>query len=449
MKEMLARFENPVFIKEMRVGFREKKVFYALVAWVLIVALIASLLTLAAFDQNRGLDNMAESGRYFLEGLFWVQLLLIGFLAPSLTTSAVSGERERKSFEMLLTTHLSPAELIAGKFGFAASFLFLAMFVTVPLESVVFFLGGVSLWSFVTSKSVIFSYALICALYGLMMSARESRSAYATGQTYLGIAICSFFGSFILGVVRYEDTVVALQIGIWVSLLYLGVFLFWKSVNHVEDRARHLVVLLYTGLFFYLSILGIAGFSSWYYPDFDGDLWMVSAPIHYFLFGLLLNPMRPTHRIEQQRFSKHLVSRPIFWVLVLTAGLLIPLSFSNSDDAIAICLYGWMAGLCTAWFVRGMAINKPERFPQLLGMTWLLLNVLPSFAAVGGFNADSHSFHPASISPIVMLVQYADHSATQFPTLAAIFYAGLFAVGQARHAAHRRKQAVSKKSPAA
>ena len=440
MTGWVEKLENPVLVKEMRVGFREKKVFYALIAWVVIVALVASISSLAAFEGNKQLDKLPEAGKYFMEALFWVQLGLLAMLAPSLTTSAVSGERERKSFDMLLTTHLAPSELIYGKFGFAASFIILALCATIPLESIVFFLGGVSLLSFLTTKLILLVFGLLCSLYGLMMSARENRSAYATGQTYLGLVFICWFGLMGLLGLRYgEDIPFLVYFVVGLTLLYIALFLFWKAVNHLEERARHLKILLSIGLVFYVIILGTAAFAQYNIPDIDSAVWAISGPVHYLLFGLLLNPMRPSRQIERRRFDKSFLSRPVFWVLMLTVGLMLPLTICDDDSALAICLYGLMAGLCSAWFARGLSLKRPSRYPQVLGAVWLLLNVLPAFSAFDSFDRYSHSWHPATISPITMLVHYADGYASSTPNVAIAFYLGLFMVGQALHIRFQRK----------
>lgn len=422
--------DNPVFVKEMRVGFREKKVFYALMAWVIIVALVASLSTFAAFDGNKGLDDMPESGIFFMEFLFWVQLGLLAMLAPSLTTSAVSGERERKSLDMLMTTHLSPSELIFGKFGFAASFIALALFSTIPLESIVFFLGGVSLLSFFYSKIILAAFGFLCSLFGLMMSARESRSAYATGQTYLGLVFICWFGMFgVIGLRYAPDVPNMVYVSVALSCLYLGLFLFWKSVNHLDERARHLKILLSIGLAFYILFLGLAVLTQELDPNIQDEIWAISGPVHYLLFGLLLNPMRPSTKVERDRFETSLLSRPSFWIVVLTMGLLLPLLICKDDKAIAICLYGLMAGLSTAWFARCLATGRTGRYPQILGACWLLLNLLPGFTAIEDFYPRTHEWHPATISPFAMLVSYIDSSPTHLPYLAMGFYAVLLIVG--------------------
>jgi hypothetical protein len=441
MMKWLKSIENPVFVKEMRVGFREKKVFYALMAWVVVVALVASISSLGAFDDNQGIDNLPDAGIFFMEFLFWVQMALLAMLSPSLTTSSVSGERERNSFDMLLTTHLSPPELIFGKFGFAASFIFLALCSTIPLESIVFFLGGVSLQSFFLSKLILASFGFLCALYGLMMSARETRSAYATGQTYLGLIFICWFGMFAVIGLRYTPDIPALvyvALSLWI--IYLGLFLFWKAVNHLEERARHLKIMLMIGLVFYLIFIGIAVAIQYTVPDVDDAVWAVSGPLHYFLFGLLLNPMRPGTRVERERFSKNLLSRPAVWMVILSIGLLAPLTLCKDDQAIAICIYGLVSGLSTAWFARALALNKPNRYPQILGGCWLLFNVLPAFTAIDDFSQGTQIWHPATVSPITMLIAYADDAPYTLPGVALVFYGVLFLVGVALHRRHARKR---------
>lgn len=434
MINWLKSLDNPVFVKEMRVGFREKKVFYALMAWVVVVALVASLTSMGAFNDSQGIDALPDAGIFFMEFLFWVQMGLLAMLAPSLTTSAVSGEKERKSFDMLLTTHLSPSELIFGKFGFAASFIILALCSTIPLESIVFFLGGVSLTSFFFSKLILTSFGFLCALYGLMMSARESRSAYATGQTYLGLIFIGWFGLFGVIGLRYAPDVPPQIYGvIALGVLYLGLFLFWKAVNHLEERAHHLRVLLLIGLVFYVLFLALVGLLRYTIPDLDDAVWAASGPVHFFLFGMLLNPMRPSSKIERERFARYLVSRPGFWMVVLSVGLLTPLVWCKDDKAIAICFYALLAGLSIAWFARGMALKNPRTYPSYLGGSWLLLSVVPAFTLVEPLTRSGQAWHPGTLSPAVMLFAYADSTPVEVPVLAVIFYLGLFLAGLVLH----------------
>lgn len=436
-----AKLENPVFVKEMRVGFREKKVFFALMAWVITIALVTSLGSLQAFSGSQNIDDMPEAGIFFGEFLFWIQMGLLAMVAPSLTTSSVSGERERQSLDMLLTTHLSPPEIILGKFGFAASWIILALFSTIPLESVVFFLGGVSLTSFLLSKLILITFGLLLALFGLLMSARESRSAYATGQTYLGLIFILWISLILIVGLRYDtDLHWVFYLATALVCLYLGLFLFWKSVNHLEERARHLNILLCITVTFYLILWSLTAFAHSRVPAIGDSVWMLSAFIHYFLFGLLFNPMRPDKRIEKIRFERSLLSRPLFWAILLTLGLLIPLGFCSDNSTIAVCLYALMAGSCTAWFARGLAQSRPLAYPQILGSCWLILNVLPAFTAMETVTKDNLWWHPAIISPLIAVFQFLERVPKSVPVVAVVFYTALFLLGCIGHLRQHNKE---------
>ena len=313
--------ENPVFVKEMRVGFREKKVFFALTTLVLLVAFFSSISSAIALAETNSISELPNAGKALFELLFWVQLVLLAMLSPSLTTSAVSGERERQSFEMLLTTHLAPSELIFGKFGFAASFIVLALFTTVPLEAIVFFLGGVSLASFFWAKLILLAFGLLASLLGLMLSARETRSAYATGQTYLCLLVLSFPVIPFFSGLRYASGVPTVAYVLCVLLaLYFMLFFFWKSVNHLEERAAHLKILLAIGLLFYIVMVGSALSSEEIWGELDDSIWVIYAPVQYLLMGIMLNPIRPERVRERMLFAKSPLSNPVYWMLLLTAG---------------------------------------------------------------------------------------------------------------------------------
>ncbi len=422
--------ENPVFVKEMRVGFREKKVFFALTAWVILVALFASISSAAALTETKAISELPEAGRYLFEMLFWVQLVLLAMLAPALTTSAVSGERERQSFEMLLTTHLAPSELIFGKFGFAASFLGLALFATVPLEAIVFFLGGVSLTTFLYAKLILLAVGVLISLLGLMLSARETRSAYATGQTYLCLMLLSGPVISSTAMLRYGDDIpVRAYLMALLVIVYLMLFCFWKSVNHLEERALHLRVLLSIGLVFYVALVGISLSTDRFWGDFDHSFWALYGPAQYLLLGIMLNPARPQRQRERQLFARSFLSRPLFWVGLLAMGTLLPNIYAADFTAAAMSVYTLVAGLGTALFARALSGKKPGRYPYILGFSWLLLNVVPVFFAIGGVSTDQQLYHPASLSPLFFLGTAFDDGWRDPPLVAAIFYSVLILFG--------------------
>ena len=440
MKSAFNIMENPVFIKEMRIGFREKKVFIALTAWVLLVALAAAIFSATALGSNVSISQLPESGKMLAETLFWIQMVLLGMMTPSLTSSSVSGERERESFDMLITTRLSPAQLIFGKAGFAASFVMLALFATIPLESIVFFLGGVSLSNFIISKLVLMAFGLLCSLLGLMLSSRETRSAYANGQTYLALMFICWPGAGMLAALRYAPNVpIEMTIFAVCTLLYVGMFMFWKSVNHLEERARHIKIILGVGLAYYLFLVILAMHDESIWRSFRNSPWAAYGPAHYLLFGFLLNPMRPAKKKEASRFAATWFSKPQIWTAILSVGLLLPLAYESDLDVLVFSSYSLLAGLGTALLARGLALKRTAKYPVILGGLWLSLNILPCFLAIDNISDHDRIFHPAVISPIYFLISSVDDGWNDVPVVGMGFYLVLLVVGLVLHGRSKSK----------
>ncbi len=432
MTALVERFrDNPIFVKEMRIGFREKKVFYALSAWVLLIALIAAFSAANALGSNSSISELPEAGHLLFEVLFWAQLVLLCLIAPSLTTSSVSGERERKSFDMLVTTQLSPAELVFGKFGFAFSFILLALAATLPFEAVVFVLGGVSLSSFLIAKASLATAGALACLLGLTMSARESRSAYATGATYLCLMVLFFFLAPFIAVLRYlEDVPWFLYIGVALLALYSALFLFWKAVQHFEERAFHLKIILGLTLGFYLVLLGLSLTDDTLWSSVGSSFWPAFGPVHYLLYGLLLNPMRPERSRERELFQRSLLARPIFWAVVLTSGLFTPALMYQDPDFTVLSTYVAFTGLATALWARGISTEHPRRYPFALGFSWAAFNLLPLFISLFGLGTGEISVSPIFLSPLAYgSYSLNSHSGVEVAVLALACYAVLGIVG--------------------
>lgn len=422
--------ENPVFLKEMRIGFRERKVFVALSAWVLILALVAALFATSALADDRPIVTLPETGRYLFETLFWLQLILLAVLSPALTTSAISGERERQSFEMLMTTHLSPAELVFGKFGFGASFLLLALGSTVPLEAIVFFLGGVSLGTFLGAKVILLVFGLLCCLLGLMLSARETRSAYATGQTYLCLMVLFAVVGPLIGVLRYShDPPWQFLVLIVLGATYLLGFLFWKSANHLEERAAQLKTILKMGLIFYALFVAVALSSDEFWGGIDNSIWPLWAPMHYLLFGVFLNPSLPERQRERRLYANSRWSHPLNWMLVLGTGTLLPILYSQDSKTTELAVYTLFAGLASGLLARGLVLRKAWSYPVTLGAIWLTLNIIPPFFALGGLSSADKAFHPCFISPLMFLMTGLENSWNDIAMTPLVFYLTMMTFG--------------------
>ena len=203
-------WDNPVTRKELRGRMRAGRTFVTLSVYVAFLSLF--LLGFYAILLDALNLSMAASSAYSMEeiggSLFSVvvgmEMLLIGFIAPTLTTGAISGEREHQTYDLLRVTLLPARTLVAGKLAAALAYVGLLLVVAVPLQSVAFFFGGIEAADVWLSLWVMLLEALFLATVGLYFSARTWRTFSAKMLTYAAIAFLVFGLPFVGGIMTLD-----------------------------------------------------------------------------------------------------------------------------------------------------------------------------------------------------------------------------------------------------
>lgn len=135
---------NPVFMKEIKLRFRNAKSFSALAFYLIAMALmILAYVVIVTNFIGTGYFRPNESFVLFC-CLTVLQMGLVLFMTPALTAGAVSAEREKQTLNILLTTILTSPQIIVGKLLSSIAFLVLLLIATLPMYSLVFLFGGVS-----------------------------------------------------------------------------------------------------------------------------------------------------------------------------------------------------------------------------------------------------------------------------------------------------------------
>ena len=107
---------NPILKKELRLGSRSIRLplsvmFYDIV--LAIVAVIAILIAALAGSSEGGVDF--SGFLYIFQVIGWIQLAITLLIVPILTAGSISGEREKQTLEIMLTTPEKPLAIIWGK----------------------------------------------------------------------------------------------------------------------------------------------------------------------------------------------------------------------------------------------------------------------------------------------------------------------------------------------
>ncbi len=183
-------------------------------------------------------------GKFILTALFVIQFILIALINPSFTCGAISGEKERKTYELLVTTLLSPVDIIFGKVLHSVSYCFLFILSSLPLTCTVFFIGGVSPLEIIILYVILFVSVIFFSLFGIYYSSLFSSTNAAIRTTYVVIFI---FGSFLVyaPVILYQGSPLLAYVPFiffpmptWIfvifNMLLIILLLFFSSVKLIE-----------------------------------------------------------------------------------------------------------------------------------------------------------------------------------------------------------------------
>lgn len=146
-----------------------------------VIALTMTLLTL-----NGAMDSQL-AGQAMYATLASFQLAMILLIMPALTGSAISAEREKKTLDLLLCTQLSPAGIILGKLLSSCLFMGLCVVCSMPMVTMTFLYGGVSLVSILQILAIDLVTIVAVGAVGLFFSTVLQRTAASIIVSYLTV----------------------------------------------------------------------------------------------------------------------------------------------------------------------------------------------------------------------------------------------------------------------
>ena len=209
---------NPVYKREMAVRARSPRI------PVLIMLFNGNLAAAALLNMYSSIVQVRISNtiRYesFLQLYAFVatlEFLLLMFIMPALTSASISGERERHTLELMFTTRLRAADIVAGKLMSALSQLLVMAFSSFPVLLLTFVYGSMNLKDLALLMFCFVTVALFCGSLGIFASALMRRSTFSNVVTYgtllAAVAGTYLFNQFLLNVSQMEVNSMVLQAG--------------------------------------------------------------------------------------------------------------------------------------------------------------------------------------------------------------------------------------------
>ena len=223
-----------VLTKEMRLRLRQEHTIWVLIVYVLLLGLLGWFY-LSHTISNR-FSDWDTIGVKLYQLFTLIQIVFIIFITPALTSGAINGEKELKTYDILLCSQLSSFSLVAGKLIAGLSNALLLIVATIPLFSLVFFFGGFTSLHILQDLAVVVITAAMITSFALFCSTLFDKRSVSTAIAYMVVLlwlIVPFLSvQFVLGPVMDQQYI--LNILVWNPLVILslsgGIF-FYISGN--------------------------------------------------------------------------------------------------------------------------------------------------------------------------------------------------------------------------
>lgn len=185
--------ENPVLQRELLVNLRMPRAFVLLLVYQ--VALAAVVYFAWPKDNIRlDLTNTTGSSSQLVDLFFLGQYILASLMAPSFAAGAISGEKERMTYEMLLASPIRPESIVMGKLVAALTHLAILIFASLPIVMLCLPLGGVSLYEVLAAYLALIASMITFGMISVASGSFFSRTSSSLVVSYLLILPLALMG---------------------------------------------------------------------------------------------------------------------------------------------------------------------------------------------------------------------------------------------------------------
>ena len=229
---------NPIYWQEARVSSRSFRLPFIVFLCDTILALAALLNMYSMVTQAKATAEIQYASFLNLYVLVaCIEFVMILLIVPALTSGSISGERERQTLNLLLTTRMTPADIVVGKLMASLSTMILLIVSSFPVLALVFIYGGVTVKDIVLLLLTFVSTAVLSGSVGICCSSMFKKSTIATVVSYCVMA------ALVLGTVAAAKVAAASGPSFWGWLLLVNPAVpFGAAMGKQMGSARRLSV---------------------------------------------------------------------------------------------------------------------------------------------------------------------------------------------------------------
>lgn len=175
--------ENPVLQRELVRNLRAPSAF----ALMLIYQAVLSAVLLVSYPLGTRVDLTTDSSaaRQLVDFFFLGQYMLASLMAPTFAAGAITSEKEKKTYEMLLASPLRPWAIVIGKMIASLTHLAVLIIASLPIIMLALPLGGVSIWEVLAAYLWLLVSVILFGSIGMACSGGFRRTASSLVVSYI------------------------------------------------------------------------------------------------------------------------------------------------------------------------------------------------------------------------------------------------------------------------
>lgn len=179
--------KNPIFKKEIRQYARSYRAMWILTAFNLILMLTGLFVYYISFVRTgkQGIQIQYSDILSVYRILAAVEFLLTACFVPAVSAGSICGEREKQTLDLLISTPLTPVEIVFGKLGASLYIVFVLLLSSLPVFGLVFSVGGITVWDMAELYLWLIVQALIFGSISIFFSACCKKTTTAGVVSYL------------------------------------------------------------------------------------------------------------------------------------------------------------------------------------------------------------------------------------------------------------------------
>ena len=189
---------NPILKNESKIGVRTFRFNLMVMLYVGILSIMAMgayyLINVDRYGMGLDLSDFTVLNFALACG----QAVLLMFIVPVLTATSITGERERQTLDILLSTNLSPMKIVLGKLMSTVTRVTLLIISTMPIYAINFLVGGTSFNELIILTIFFIGTTIYVGSIGIFMSTIFKTSKSSTVASLITV-LFAVVGTLLIG----------------------------------------------------------------------------------------------------------------------------------------------------------------------------------------------------------------------------------------------------------